>query len=120
MWLVVVVVAYVPARPTTAACNVFITVTAPFTGLATTSVTVLVGRACARTGVSRFGPHGLRHAAACDLLAAGASLEEIGQRLRHAQQRTTATHRQLFCRGTRTPASRRWDLSPKESPMRLP
>lgn len=82
-------------RPATAAPNVFITVKAPFTGLATASVTVLVGAACARAGVSRFGPHGIRHAAACDLLAAGASIEEIGQLLRHAQQRTTAIYARL-------------------------
>ncbi|ROO52669.1 site-specific recombinase XerD [Micromonospora sp. Llam0] len=83
------------ARPATAARNVFITVKAPFTGLATSSVTVLVGAACARAGVPRFGPHGMRHAAACDLLAAGASMEEIGQLLRHAQQRTTAIYARL-------------------------
>ena len=83
------------ARPATAVRNVFITVKAPFTGLATSSVTVLVGAACARAGVSRFGPHGMRHAAACDLLAAGASMEEIGQLLRHAQQRTTAIYARL-------------------------
>jgi integrase/recombinase XerD len=83
------------ARPATAARNVFITVKAPFTGLAVSSVTVLVGAACARAGVARFGPHGIRHAAACDLLAAGASMEEIGQLLRHAQQRTTAIYARL-------------------------
>jgi integrase/recombinase XerD len=83
------------ARPATAARNVFITVKAPFTGLAISSVTVLVGAACARAGVSRFGPHGMRHAAACDLLAAGASMQEIGQLLRHAQQRTTAIYARL-------------------------
>jgi site-specific recombinase XerD len=83
------------ARPATIARNVFITVKAPFTGLATSSVTVLVGAACARAGVSRFGPHGMRHATACDLLAAGASMEEIGQLLRHAQQRTTAIYARL-------------------------
>jgi site-specific recombinase XerD len=85
----------VNARPATAARNVFITVKAPFTGLAVSSVTVLVGAACARAGVPRFGPHGMRHAAACDLLAAGASMEEIGQLLRHAQQRTTAIYARL-------------------------
>ena len=55
----------------------------------------MVARCCTRAGVSRFGPHGMRHAAACDLLAAGASMEEIGQLLRHAQQRTTAIYAKL-------------------------
>jgi hypothetical protein len=80
------------ARPATAAQTVFVTLVAPFTPMATSTVTVMVARACARVGVARFGPHGMRHGAACDLLAAGASMEEIGQLLRHAQQRTTAIY----------------------------
>jgi integrase/recombinase XerD len=80
------------ARPATTAPNLFVTMKAPFTGLAVSSVTNLVARACERAGVPRFGPHRIRHAAACDLLAAGASMEEIGQLLRHAQQRTTAIY----------------------------
>jgi site-specific recombinase XerD len=80
------------ARPATASRALFVTLVAPFNPLATSSVTVMVARACARAGVPRFGPHGMRHAAACDLLAAGASMEEIGQLLRHAQQRTTAIY----------------------------
>jgi integrase len=83
------------ARPATAARNLFVTLKAPFAGLAASSVTVLVASCCARVGVPRFGPHGMRHAAACDLLAAGASMEEIGQLLRHAQQRTTAIYARL-------------------------
>jgi integrase/recombinase XerD len=80
------------ARPTSTSRHLFVTMVAPFTGLATSSITAMVGRACARAGVSRFGPHGMRHAAACELLAGGASMEEIGQLLRHAQERTTAIY----------------------------
>ncbi len=80
------------ARPATSARTLFVTLVAPFTGLVTSSITWLVARACARVGLPRFGPHGMRHAAACDLLAAGASMEEISQLLRHAQQRTTAIY----------------------------
>jgi integrase/recombinase XerD len=83
------------ARPATTARTLFVTLKAPFTGLATSSVTGVVARACAAVGVPRFGPHRIRHAAACDLLAAGASMEEIGQLLRHAQQRTTAIYARL-------------------------
>lgn len=82
----------VHARPTSTSRHLFLTMVAPFTGLATSSITAIVGRACARAGVSRFGPHGMRHAAACELLAGGASMEEIGQLLRHAQERTTAIY----------------------------
>src|ERR1700737_3388985 len=67
------------ARPATRSRYLFVTMVAPFTGLSTSSITGLVGRACARAGVARFGPHGIRHAAACQLLAGGASMTEIGQ-----------------------------------------
>jgi integrase/recombinase XerD len=83
------------ARPATASRTLFVTTVAPFTGPAVSSITALVARACERAGVPRFGPHGMRHTAACDLLAAGASMEEIGQLLRHAQQRTTALYAKL-------------------------
>jgi Site-specific recombinase XerD len=39
-----------------------------------------------------FGPHRLRHAVACQLQRDGASLEEIGQLLRHRDPRTTARY----------------------------
>lgn len=82
----------VHARPATTAPQLFVTMKAPFTGLTASAVTQVVGRACERAGVPSFGPHQIRHAAACGLLAAGAPLEEIGQLLRHAQQRTTAIY----------------------------
>src|SRR5258708_7779961 len=43
-------------------------------------------------GIEPFGPQRLRHAVACDLLADGASLTEIGQLLRHHSQRATAIY----------------------------
>lgn len=80
------------ARPATASPNLFVTMKAPFTGLTASAVTQVVGRACERAGVPSFGPHKIRHAAACGLLAAGAPMEEISQLLRHARQRTTAIY----------------------------
>ena len=80
------------ARPKTTATTMFVTMVAPFTALATSSVTQVLARACARAGVARFGPHRIRHAVACGLLDAGASMAEIGQLLRHAQERTTAIY----------------------------
>ena len=80
------------ARPATTSPNLFVAVKAPFGALAVSSVTGLVWRACERAGVPRFGPHRVRHAAACGLLASGAPMEEISQLLRHAQQRTTAIY----------------------------
>jgi integrase/recombinase XerD len=80
------------ARPATMSRSLFVTMVAPFAGLAVPSVTEITSRACARAGVARFGPHGMRHAVACELLSGGASMEEIGQLLRHAHERTTAIY----------------------------
>jgi site-specific recombinase XerD len=52
----------------------------------------VVQRACPPAGVPPFGPHRLRHALACDLLRHGASLTEVGQVLRHSDERTTAIY----------------------------
>src|SRR6266852_4305243 len=80
-------------RARTADRHLFITVRAPFTRLArNTSVCGIVRQACRRAGIEPFGPHRLRHAVACDLLADGASLEETGQLLRHRSQRSTAIY----------------------------
>ena len=80
-------------RARTSSRHLFITVRAPFTKLAlNTSISGIVERACRRAGIEPFGPHRLRHAVACDLLADGASLTEIGQLLRHHSQRATAIY----------------------------
>jgi integrase/recombinase XerD len=80
-------------RARTADRHLFITVRAPFTGLArNTSICGIVRQACRRAGIEPFGPHRLRHAVACDLLADGASLAEIGQLLRHRSERATAIY----------------------------
>ncbi|GAA1015028.1 putative integrase/recombinase y4rA [Acrocarpospora pleiomorpha] len=80
------------SRPKTVSTTLFVTMVAPFGALATSSVTQVLARACARAGVARFGPHRIRHAVACGLLNSGASMEEIGQLLRHAHERTTAIY----------------------------
>jgi site-specific recombinase XerD len=80
-------------RARTADRHLFVTVRAPFTRLArNTSVCGIVRQACQRARIGPFGPHRLRHAVACGLLADGASLEEIGQLLRHRSQRSTAIY----------------------------
>lgn len=76
-------------RPRTPARRLFTGVTAPFGGLGSRAITEVVARACDRAQIARFGSHRLRHALACQLLAEGASLAEIGQLLRHASERTT-------------------------------
>jgi site-specific recombinase XerC len=80
-------------RPGDAACPaVFVRLRAPHGRLASTSVSYVVRRACARAGVTAAGAHRLRHSAATGMPAAGGNLAEIGQVLRHAQPATTAIY----------------------------
>jgi integrase/recombinase XerD len=80
-------------RPPGTACPaVFVRLRPPHAQLASTSVSYVVRRACARAGISSAGAHRLRHTAAVGMLAAGGTLAEIGQVLRHAQPGTTAIY----------------------------
>lgn len=79
-------------RPACAARCVFIRMNAPRQGLAgPVAICCIVRRALRRAGLNpEFkGAHLLRHSLATDLLRHGASLEEIGQLLRHRQPTTT-------------------------------
>lgn len=71
---------------------VFVRLRAPHGRLASTSVSYVVRRACARAGVTAAGAHRLRHATATQMLGAGGTLAEIGQVLRHALPGTTAIY----------------------------
>jgi site-specific recombinase XerD len=79
-----------PGRP--ASPYLFTCVVAPYGPLRPGSVGGIVSRACRRAGIPAFGPHRLRHALACDLLARGAALEEVAQLLRHGDLTTTAVY----------------------------
>ncbi len=70
----------------------FVTVTAPVGPMSRYAVTAVVRDACWRVGAPRVGAHRLRHTAASSMLAEGASLEEIGQVLRHRDRGTTAMY----------------------------
>jgi len=63
--------------------NVFTRVHAPRRPLTSGGVSAVVYAACKRVGVPEVSAHRLRHSAATEMLRAGASLEEIGQVLRH-------------------------------------
>jgi integrase/recombinase XerD len=80
-------------RPASDSRRLFLRMIAPFEGLAGTgALRSVLARACARAGVNYASPHRLRHTAATGMLAAGASLPEIGQVLRHATIGATATY----------------------------
>jgi site-specific recombinase XerD len=88
------VVEYLRARRTApvGVRGVFLTIQAPVRPLTRYGVAAIVRNACDRAGVPRIGPHALRRALGCELLAAGASLPEIGQVLRHDDIATTALY----------------------------
>jgi len=79
-------------RPTCDCATLFVTTRAPYQPLTACTVRAIMGRACHRAGMPRFGAHRLRHSLATDLLRAGAPLAEIGQVLRHANQLSTSVY----------------------------
>jgi integrase/recombinase XerD len=80
-------------RPATAQDrSLFVRVRAPHHGLTTGGITQIVVSAARRAGLGQIHAHRLRHTAATRMLRAGATLEEIGQVLRHRQVLTTAIY----------------------------
>ena len=82
-------------RPRCACRRVFIGHRAPIGGFRRAgAIACLVKRALTKAGVesARKGAHLLRHSLATDMLRKGASLEEIGEVLRHRSPDTTAIY----------------------------
>jgi len=82
--------------------EVFVGIRAPHRPLTRGAVTQVVARASRRCGMGTIFAHRLRHAAATSMLHAGASLEEIGQVLRHQHALTTAQYAKVDHEGLRT------------------
>ena len=85
-------------RPTCGTRRVFVRALAPYRGFRSTSaVCCIVRRALARAGIDAplKGAHLLRRSLACGMLNNGASLEEIGQILRHRHPETTQIYAKL-------------------------
>jgi integrase/recombinase XerD len=103
------VVEYLQARrPAPAGVTaVFLSARAPVQPMFKSSVGALVGRACARAGVSRIGPRAFRHAVGHDLLNSGASLVEIRDVLRHRDIETTSAYTRADVSSMR-PLARPW------------
>ncbi len=72
--------------------TVFVRAQAPCEALTYLGVTTAVAAAGRRAGLGRVHAHRLRHSAATAMLAAGGSLQEIGQVLRHRRPLTTAVY----------------------------
>ena len=88
------IVAYLrDGRPATALDrSLIVRVRAPHRGLTTGGITQIVFAAAGRAGLGPIHAHRLRHTAATQMLRAGASLDQIGQVLRHRQALTTAIY----------------------------
>ena len=79
-------------RPKEPTGRLFRRLLAPHGNITAGSVQEVVRRACQRIGIAEVGPHCLRHTLASRTLAAGASLVEVGQVLRHRDLSTTAVY----------------------------
>src|SRR6478609_8449899 len=88
-------VSYLRRRPRCESRALFLRVTAPRTEMNRCTVAWAVRAACDRAGLPRVGAHRLRHTAATEMLRAGASSAEIGQVLRHREQKTTAIYAKI-------------------------
>ncbi len=80
------------ARPAINSNAIFITAIAPWTPIASNTVSSVAALAIRRAGIEApsFGAHVLRHSAATGWLSQGASLQVIGEVLRHRDTATTA------------------------------
>lgn len=79
-------------RPRTALRQVFLRALAPVAALGRNGVSDIVLRACVRAGIAPVRAHRLRHTVACQMVAAGVSLPEIGEVLRHSGRWSTAAY----------------------------
>jgi len=71
---------------------VFVQIRAPHQRLTRQGVSHAVLRACAQAAVPAVSAHRLRHASAARILAAGGTLTEVSQVLRHSRLKTTAIY----------------------------
>ncbi|MCA1677584.1 MAG: site-specific integrase [Actinobacteria bacterium] len=86
------IVSYLRRRPRIEERALFLRVLAPAGALRTSAVSGVVRSACKRAGLPSAGSHALRHTVATEMLKQGASLPEIGEVLRHREQKTTAIY----------------------------
>ena len=98
-------------RPAVSFREVFTTVTAPTRPLTREAVGWIVRRACTRAGLEPFGPHRLRHNAACAMIGAKVPLARIAQAMRHRSHGVTAIYARAGIDRLR-PLARPWPGTP--------
>lgn len=79
-------------RPSSGHRELFMRARAPFVPIDPGTVSSTVRRACRRAGIASMGAHRLRHTMACEMVAAGVPLTQIGQVLRHQSLQSTALY----------------------------
>jgi site-specific recombinase XerD len=92
-------------RPACATRRLFVLSKAPYRGFAhSTSLSSIVRRTINRAGlhVPFKGAHVLRHSLATRMLRSGASMDEIGEVLRHCSAQTTAIYAKVDVEGLRS------------------
>jgi integrase/recombinase XerD len=104
------IVSYLRRRPRCECRALFLRVNAPLGGLNRSTIGLIVREHCRRAGLEPVGAHRLRHTAATEMLRKGASLAEIGQVLRHREQKTTAIYAKVDRKALR-PLARPWPSS---------
>ena len=112
------IIAYLRNGRTAAALDrrVFVRSVAPHCGLTGYGVGHAVARAAARAGLDKVRPHQLRYLAATAMQAAGAPLAEIGQVLRHDDERTTSLYAKVNVAALR-PLAPPWPDAPSASAL---
>jgi integrase/recombinase XerD len=106
-----VIVSYLTGgRPDIEVREVFLCVRAPHRAMTRGAVTNVVATAARKAGLGTVHAHRLRHSAATAMLGAGASLNEIGQVLRHRHALTTTIYAKVDAEALRTVA-RTWPAS---------
>ena len=113
------VIAYLRDGRTAAAIDraLFVRSVAPHCGLTGYAVGHSVARAARRAGLDRVRPHQLRYFAATAMQAAGAPLAEIGQVLRHEDERTTSLYAKVDVAALR-PLAPPWPAAPSAARLR--
>ena len=91
-------------RPNTTFREVFLRAVAPTGPLERGGISSLVRHAAARAQIAPIGAHRLRHSTACDMVAAGVPLPQIGQVLRHQSLNSTAIYARVDLETLRTVA----------------
>jgi integrase/recombinase XerD len=90
------------ARPVTTARQVFLRSRAPYRAMSRNAMSNVAAAAARRAELPTVVyAHRLRHSAATAMLAGGASLDEIGQVLRHRHRLTTAIYAKVDVEGLR-------------------